>query len=431
MVHLQRASAILGIGIALGLSGCADSPRTLDAPSSTASPSPITTGADALAAADFDVLSGLRVGLISNHTARVGDAHLADLLAASDNVELVALFGPEHGIRGTADAGDVVGDSVDSSTGVPVYSLYGKNRAPTEEMLANVDVLLFDIQDIGARFYTYISTMGRSMQSAARYGKPFYVLDRPNPLSGEYVSGFVLDEEHRSFVGEYPIPVAHGMTVGELAVMIHREGMLPGLDSLELEVIPLQGWERSMQWPETGYDWIAPSPNIPSFETALVYPGACFVEATIASEGRGTLSPFLWIGAEWAGPLADELNARNLPGVRFESIQFTPRSIPGMSTRPKLLDKPLEGIGYQIEDRDAFLPVETGIHVLHGLMKAYAMSGGERSELIRESGMLRLAGTSRLTEMLVAGAEPQEIIDAWAGEIDSFRARRAPHLLYP
>ncbi len=391
----------------------------------------VRTGADMLVSSGFEELRGQRVGLITNHTARVGNTHLADLMVASSDVQLVALFGPEHGIRGNADAGQIVGDAVDPSTEVPVFSLYGENRAPTSEMLGNVDALVFDIQDVGARFYTYISTMGRSMQSAAAKGIPFYVLDRPNPLSGEYVAGFVLEPAHRSFVGEYPIPVAHGMTVGELAKMIQGERMMDGLDSLELRVIGMDGWTRSMQWPETGLDWVGPSPNIPSFETALVYPGACFVEATEASEGRGTKRPFITIGAPWGAHLAAEMNRRGLPGVRFDKVVFTPESIPGMSTNPKLLGQRLEGLVYQIRDRRAFRPVETGIHLLDALVTAYGEHGTGEEPLVRERSLLRLAGTRRLAEMLERRQAPEDIIAGWQREVEAFRQRREPYLLYP
>jgi uncharacterized protein YbbC (DUF1343 family) len=392
---------------------------------------PVVTGAQVLLNEDFERLRGLRVGLIVNHTARVTDGHLADLMAAAPGVELTALFGPEHGIRGTADAGAVVGDSTDADTCVPVYSLYGQNRSPTDAMLDGIDALVFDIQDIGARFYTYISTMGLSMQAAARRGIPFFVLDRPNPLSGEYVSGFVLEPEYRSFVGEYPIPVAHGMTVGELALMIQGEAMLESLDSLDLRIVEMEGWARSMQWPETGLEWISPSPNIPDFETALVYPGACFVEATSASEGRGTKAPFLTIGAAWGEHLAADMNRRGLPGVRFDKVAFTPESIPGMSTQPKLLGESLQGIRFQIGDRRTFRPVETGIHLLIALFEAQAEYGEEESGLIRARSMQRLAGTQRLKEMIEQRRDPEEIIASWQEDVDAFRERRVPYLIYP
>ncbi len=328
-------------------------------------PPHVKSGAQVLVDRGFDRLIGKRVGLITNHTAMVDSTHLIDLLASDDRFELVALFGPEHGLRGLSQAGDKIEDSVDSATGVPVYSLYGARRSPPDSILANLDVLLFDIQDIGARFYTYISTMGRSMQAAARAGVPFLVLDRPNPL-GRRTEGFVLDSADFSFVGLYPIPITHGMTVGELALMIRGEHMLPGLDSLDLDVVPVSGWDPDSLWPSYGSNWINPSPNIPDFETALVYPGAGLFEGTSWSEGRGTMTPFLNVGAPDidAEALADSLNAEGLPGVRFEATTFTPQSIPVMAESPKLLDIPLRGIRIVVTESDQFEPVATGVHLV-------------------------------------------------------------------
>ena len=364
----------------------------------------VKPGAEVLAESGFELLRERRVGLVVNHTARVGERHLLGLVHEAPGIEVGAIFGPEHGLRGTEEAGDEVSDGIDRETGAPVYSLYGRVTRPTPEMLEGIDVLVFDIQDIGARFYTYISTMGLAMQSAAEAGVPFVVLDRPNPLGGEYVSGFVLEPEHASFVGRYPIPVVHGMTAGELALMIRGEAMLAGLQDLELTVVQAEGWLRHMQWPDTGLPWVATSPNIPTFETALVYPGTCFFEATAASEGRGTNSPFLLVGAPWADSvhLAEELNGRALPGVRFEAATFTPRPVPGMDTSPKLSNRQLGGIRLDITDLRAFMPLETGMYVL----SAFYRMGGE--DLIsRPSWLARLAGTERLAEMLSAGENPR------------------------
>ena len=232
MLHATRPrsrSLLLPLLVVLVLmAGCAEPERP---------PAALQTGAQTLVANDFDALAGQRVGLIVNHTARVDTAHLIDRIHRAPNVEIGALFGPEHGLRGTADAGEKVADGVDDRTGAPIYSLYGANRQPTAAQLEGLDALVFDIQDVGARFYTYISTMGLAMQAAAESDVPFIVLDRPNPLGGDYVSGFVREPEQESFVGQYPIPIAHGMTVGELARMIQGEAMLPGLESLDLRVV--------------------------------------------------------------------------------------------------------------------------------------------------------------------------------------------------
>ena len=385
-----------------------------------------------LAERGFDLLDGKRVGLVVNHTARVDTTHLIDLIAAAPNVELAALFGPEHGLRGAADAGEKIADGRDERTGAPVYSLYGETRKPTLDMLRGADVLVFDIQDIGARFYTYISTMGLAMQAAAEQGIPFVVLDRPNPLGGNYVSGFVLEPEHTSFVGQYPISMAHGMTVGELARMIRDESMMEGLDGLDLHVVEMEGWRRDMLWPDTELPWIPPSPNIPDFETALVYPGAVLFEATAASEGRGTRQPFVQVGAPWLDgqAAADSLNAQGLVGVRFEAIVFTPESIPGMASRPKLEGQTLEGIRYVLTDEQAFRPVETGIHVLD-VFRRQAASNTLEELVNRPEGMARLAGTKRLLDMLRQGASPEAVIASWGREVLAFREMRAGSLLYP
>ena len=419
---------LLLILVALILLGCtSEAPGAADTGGGEAEP--VKTGAQVLVESGFAALAGKRVGLVVNHTARVGEAHLIDLVHDAPNVELAALFGPEHGLRGTEEDGVEVADGRDDRTGAPVYSLYGRTRKPTPEMLEDLDVLVFDIQDVGARFYTFISTMGLAMQAAAEADLPFVVLDRPNPLGGAYMAGFVLEPEHTSFVGQYPIPIAHGLTVGELARMIRGEGLLPGLETLQLDVVAMQGWQRAMLWPETGLPWINTSPNIPGFETALVYPGACFFEATAASEGRGTETPFTLLGAPWADgqALAAALNARGLPGVRFEAAAFTPRPIESMDTKPKLDGQALEGIRYTITDAAAFRPVEAGIHVFHAF---YHQAPDVDGFLTRQPWLTRLSGTTRLGTMLAAEAEPEAIIAAWQDEVAAFREQSRAYLLY-
>lgn len=391
----------------------------------------VRTGAQVLVDEGFQRLRGKRVGLIVNHTARVGDGHLIDRLHAAPEVTLAAIFGPEHGYRGEADAGAEIRDGRDARTGVPVYSLYGQTRKPTPAMLEGVDVLVFDIQDVGARFYTYISTMGLAMQAAAEARLPFMVLDRPNPLGGTQVSGYVLDPAFTSFIGQYPIPVQHGLTVGELARMIQGERLLPGLEQLRLEVVPMQGWTRTQHWPDVGLPWVPTSPNIPDFETALVYPGACFFEGTQASEGRGTRMPFRQLGAPWAdgNALADQLNGYALPGVRFEAVRFTPQSIAGMSADPKLKGTDLGGIRYVVTDPAAFRPVETGVYVLHAFYQQAPAPA--RRGFFQTRTLNLLAGTDRLEAHLTAGATPQAIIASWQEEVAAFTRQREPYLLYP
>lgn len=390
----------------------------------------VTTGAQRLVDTGFDALDGLRVGLVTNHTARVdttdgGPAHLIDRLHAAPSVELAALFGPEHGLRGTAEAGAAVASFTDPATGIPVYSLYGATKKPPPEALQNLDALVFDVQDVGARFYTYVSTMGRAMQAAAEAGIPFVVLDRPNPLGGA-AEGFVLEPAYASFVGMYPIPIRHGLTVGELARMIAGERWLPGLDDLDLRVITMEGWRRDGLWPETGLPWIPTSPNIPDVETALVYPGAALFEGTAASEGRGTETPFRLVGAPWLDgeALADTLSARGLPGVRFEASHFTPCSIPGVAASPKFEGEAVSGVRVVVTDPDAVRPVALGVHLLHA---AYHQ---RPADFFDADWIAKLAGSDRLLRMLEAGTSPEAIAAAWHDAVAEFERARVPYLLY-
>jgi uncharacterized protein YbbC (DUF1343 family) len=399
--------------------------------SQSAVPGRIVTGAEALARTGFAALAGKRVGLIANQTGRVGAEHLADLLATAPNLKLVAILAPEHGFRGEAEAGAKVENAVDAKTGVPVFSLYGASRKPTPAMLRGVDALVFDIQDIGTRYYTYISTMGLAMQAAAEARIPFFVLDRPNPLGGDYVSGFVREPELSSFVGQYPIPIVHGLTVGELARMVKGERWLPGLDTLELAVIPLEGWRRSMRWPDLQRPWVATSPNIPSFEAALVYPGMGIVGEVKVNEGRGTPAPFSLFGAPWldAGRTAGRLNALALPGVRFEPADFTPRSIPGVALHPRFEGQHIPGVRIAVTDAVGFEPLETGVHVL-AVLFAEARARGIAEPTANLAMFQALAGTRQLHHMLAGGSSGAQIIAAWRDEVARFRAQRARYLLY-
>lgn len=395
-------------------------------------PPAFLTGAEVLQQANLEQLRGKRVGLIVNHTAMVGDEHIIDVIHQAPDVELVALFGPEHGIRGNEDAGAQVQDGVDQGTGIPIFSLYqGDTRKPAPESLEGIDVLVFDIQDIGARFYTYISTLGLTMQAAADQGIAFMVLDRPNPLGGDYVSGYVLEEANTSFVGQYPIPVAHGMTVGELARLIKGEAFLGGLEELDLSVINMAGWTRDTKWHELGRTWIPPSPNIPDVYTAFVYSGTCFFEAVQASEGRGTRMPFLQVGALWgnADGLANQLMVYGLEGVEFEPVSFTPVSIEGMSSNPRFEDQAVGGVKLNVTDFHAFKPVETGIYVLYTFYNA--TPDDARAEFINDRWLRLLAGTDRLKASLETGQTPQEIIESWGVELDAFKTLRDEYLLYP
>jgi len=391
----------------------------------------VVVGAEVLSANSFAALAGKRVGLIANQTSLVGGANLADLLRAAPGLTLAAIYAPEHGFRGTTEAGARVGNTLDAKTGVPVYSLYGRSRKPTPAMLKGIDVLLFDVQDIGARFYTYISTLGLAMQAAAAAHIPFIVLDRPNPLGGDYVAGFGLEPSLTSFVGQYPIPIVHGLTVGELARMIKGEAWLEGLAPLQLEVVRVENWQRGMRWPETQLSWVATSPNIPTFESALLYPGIGFVGEMNVNEGRGTARPFTQFGAPWIKTprLLARLAAQPMAGIRCEAAQYVPKSIEGVAQHPRFLGQEVNGVRLIVTDPARVEPLEIGMHVLAALA-AEARAAGQRRLIANVAMFHALAGSKRLHRLLLAGDDGSAIVAAWRGEVEAFRARRAKYLLY-
>ncbi|MBI3112292.1 MAG: DUF1343 domain-containing protein [Ignavibacteriales bacterium] len=388
----------------------------------------VLSGADLLLQKHFSMIQGKRVGLVTNHSALLADGrHLADALAENPEVKLVALFGPEHGIRGDAPAGAKIQDDIDGKTGAKVYSLYGRINKPTPEMLQGVDVLVFDIFDVGARFYTYESTMSHAMEAAAENNIPYIVLDRPNPIRGTWVEGFIRLDSLRSFVGLHPIPIAHGLTMGELATLYNGEGWLKNHIKAQLTVIRMEGWKRSQWYDETGLKWVKPSPNIPTLASAVVYPGTCFFEGTNLSEGRGTEKPFEYIGAPYVhgAPWAQELNSRNLPGVRFEPIEFTPKEIPGAATNPKHKGALCGGVFVNVMDRNTFEPIKTAIHMLSTLKQLYP------SEFQWRPGSIdRLSGTPNTRLWIDAGESPEKIVSAWKAEVKEFENLRAKYLLY-
>ena len=394
----------------------------------------VQTGAQRLVTDGFRPLDGMRVGLVTNPTARVdtadgGPAHLIDRLHDAPGVVVGALFGPEHGIRGDAEAGAGVAGGRDGTTGAPVYSLYGRSKKPTPAQLRGLDALVFDMQDVGARFYTYVSTMGYAMQAAARAGIPFVVLDRPNPI-GDRAEGWVMEPAHQSFVGLYPVPVTHGLTVGELARMIQGEGWLPGLETLDLRVVEMTGYRRGMPWEETGLPWVPPSPNVPDVETARVYPGTALFEGTTASEGRGTRAPFTTVGAPWvdAEALAADLGAAGLPGVRFEPATFVPVDLPGQATDPKWEGEAVGGVRLVVTEPAAFRPVATGVYAVEAVYRQ-APRGAHRSYL-KDDWLAKLAGTGRLGRAISSGQAPAAIVTGWQAEAEAFAARAEPYRLY-
>jgi uncharacterized protein YbbC (DUF1343 family) len=388
----------------------------------------VKVGADVLFESKLDVIKGKKVGLVTNHTAVLSNGnHLADVLHATKNVTLAALFGPEHGVRGDAPDGRTIRDTVDAKTGVPVYSLYGRINKPTPEMLKNVDVLIFDIQDVGARFYTFISTMFLCMEAAAENNIPFIVLDRPNPITGTMIGGPIRVDSLKTFVGWVPIPIAHGMTVGELALMANNEGWLKEQKKADLTVIRMERWKRSMWYDETSLRWIKPSPNMATLTTAIVYPGLCLIEGINVSEGRGTEKPFEYIGAPWIDgkQLAQMLRRYNLPGVSFEPIEFTPMEIPNVASNPKYKGIKCGGVYVKVSNRTTLNPVKTGIAVVAAIHALYP-----DSLKFRDRGFDRLAGTPKIREEIVKGTNVDAIVSSWGEEVKEFSKKRIPSLLY-
>lgn len=372
------------------------------------------TGIDVLTRDGFTPLADQRVGLITNHTglSREGVDTLT-LFHRSEHVNLVAIFSPEHGFAGKLDE-DNIADGKDPATGLPIYSLYGQTRRPTAQMLAQVDTLVFDIQDIGTRFYTYLSTMGEAMVAAAEHGKRFVVLDRPNPLGGVAIEGPMLDADKQSFVGWHSLPVRHGMTVGELALMIKAER---GLE-LELDIIRCENWRREQDWAKTSLTWVNPSPNMRSVTQALLYPGIGLLETTNVSVGRGTDSPFEVFGAPWINPrqLAYELNALGLKGVAFVPIRFTPES----STFAGEL---CGGVNVVITNQQDYTPVATGLAIAATLRQVYP-------DHWRHERYLRLLGSAAVQARLDATDNWRSVVSSASAGVDAFQKRRERFLLY-
>ena len=367
-----------------------------------------------------------RIGIVTNHTGvNIKGTQIWKLLKDLPNVDVAAVFSPEHGLFGEAAAGEKVNYSESDEELPPLYSLYGPTRKPTKEMLESIDLLLYDIQDIGARFYTYISTMGLIMEAAAESGIPCLILDRPNPLTGKLITGPILDLEVSSFVGLYPIPSVYGLTPGELALMISDQSWIEAVPSIE--VVPLTGWSRDMWYDETGLPWVPPSPNIPNLETAIVYPGTVLIEATNVSEGRGTDHPFRWIGAPWidSNELSDAMNIIGLPGVTFSPIEFTPHSIPGAAPNPKNNTQTCNGVEIVLTNRNNFSPVIVGIQLLHTIALLYP----QKLE-IKEAGLNRLFGSDRLSKSLGNSDAINQLVVEIKKESDHFRESAKQYHLY-
>ncbi len=388
----------------------------------------LEVGADRLISNYMNLIKGKRIGLVTNASGVLSNGTpLVDTLSKMKGIKITALFGPEHGIRGNAPAGKAVGSSVDAKTGIPVYSLFGKNKKPTAEMLKNVDVLIYDIQDVGARFYTYISTLFYVVQAGAENHIPVIVLDRPNPIDGINVEGPIRKDDEASFVGIAPIPIMHGMTVGELAKLYAGEGYIGKNLKPDITVIKMKNWNRKFYLDHYSLPWIDPSPNIPNLETAIVYPGLCLIEGTNVSEGRGTHHPFINIGAPYinSDSLINKLKEFNVKGIELKPIKFTPVDIPKMSTNPKYKNESCSGITIHVTDRQQFKAVHFGIKLVCALHTLYPSQFK-----FRDAGFDRLSGDKSIREKILAGETPEKIISSWQKELKEFLSIRKKYLLY-
>jgi uncharacterized protein YbbC (DUF1343 family) len=380
---------------------------------------PIRPGIEVLLEDSLHLVERRRVGLITNQTGVDASGRSSiDRIYEHPSVDLVALFAPEHGIRGTTEGGETIEDDVDVETGLPIFSLYGAVLSPTPEMLDGIDVLLIDFQDVGARYWTYVSTMTLAMEAAAEQEISVVVLDRPNPIGGA-VQGNVLDPAYGTFVGRYPVAMRHGMTLGELAGYYQGEIGI----GVELHVAPVDGWRRDMPYAETALPWIRPSPNMPDVESATHYPGTCLFEGTVLSVARGTGSPFQQIGAPWLDgeTLADTMNGYGLPGVRFEPVRFAP-SAPS--------DGKFDGVEVEGVRLVATSPEYDPTHAAVALLvETRRMSGPQWGWI--QAHFDRLAGTDRLRQAIDAGAALDEIRSGWQDELEAFKRVREQYLIYP
>jgi len=383
----------------------------------------VLSGLDQIAE-NSHLFEGKRVGLIANHTAvdRSGQTIL-QIFRDLPDTRVTALFGPEHGFTGQAAAGDSV--SHQQIGNIPVFSLYGEINKPTPEMLTNVDVLVYDIMDIGARYYTYISTMGLAMEAAAERKIPFVVLDRPNPIGGSIVQGSWLEKEQFSFVGKYPVPVRHGLTSGELARMIDGQGWLGENRRVELVVIPLVNWSREQFFDDSRSDFIPPSPNIPSLETALLYPGTCLFEGTNISEGRGTDQPFALIGSPWLDSRKVLTDAGSVDGFSLRDTTFTPIPIPGKALYPKWENQVCHGLSVKITDRQLADPFRLAIRLLEIIQKIHPDSLEWRAVHFD-----RLAGSPEWRKKISTGQSADSLWQKVESTIFQFNSIRAKYLLY-
>jgi len=374
----------------------------------------VLTGLDVLVREGFRLAAGRKVGIITNHTGVSSDGRsIVDLLVRAPNVRVVALFAPEHGFRGVLD--ERIEHEKDAATGLPIYSLYGETRTPTDAMLEGIDTLVFDIQDVGARFYTYVATMGNCMKAAAKRKIRYVVLDRPNPITGLYVAGPIADEDKLGFTAFWRLPVAHGMTIGELAAMFNSEMQI----GAELTVVPMEGWSRDLWFDQTGLLWTNPSPNMRNLTQAMLYPGVCLIEATNVSVGRGTDEPFERFGAPWIDgrKLAAALNASDLAGVRFVPIEFTP------AAGSRFGGQKCGGVHVLVTDRDALDSVRVGITIAWQLRALF----GDKFDFAKVNNLL---ANAEALKALQDAKSPSAVPPTWGGDLETFRRIREKYLLY-
>ena len=381
----------------------------------------VRNGVDVLLEDPSSFIGDARVGLITNPTGvTLGLYSTLDAFHEHPGIDLAIVFGPEHGARGDAQDALPVESRVDEATGIPVYSLYGEVRKPSAEMLEGVELMVFDIQDVGVRFYTYASTLTHALEAAEEHGKGVVVLDRPNPINGVAVEGNIPEQGFESFVGLHRVPIRHGLTIGELALLANQ-----GIGA-ELRVVPMEGWGRGMWFDETGLPWVQPSPNIPTLETATVYPGTCFFEGVNVSEGRGTTRPFEYIGAPWidARGWASALNVLGLDGAVFRPCHFSP-------TFDKYRGEVCGRVQLHVTDWDTFKPVETGLHMLATCIDLWPEECQWRTTAESERPHFDLlAGTDKIRNALTEGISVDDITVGWKGDLASFMERREDFLLY-
>ncbi len=398
----------------------------LPAPAGETTGKPVVlTGIDVLEQENFETVRGKGLGLITNPTGVTRDLRsTVDVLHSRRDFKLLALFGPEHGIRGDVYGGDKVRDGTDPVTGLPEYSLYGQTRKPTADMLRGIDALVYDIQDVGCRSYTFISTMAECMEAAAEHNVEFIVLDRPNPLTGNRIEGNILDPAFRSFVGKFEIPYVYGLTCGELAKLLNEEGMLTNGVKCKLTVVKMKGWRRGMWFDETGLPWVPTSPHVPHSRTAMFYAATGIMgELHVISEGVGYPLPFELAGAPWVSAtlFADLLNKRQLPGVHFRPMTFKPYYGPHEKTR-------CGGVQIHITDRDKVNLVAIQFHIMDVHQKLYEkhlLFGGRRDSMFDKA-----CGTDMVRNMFKEGRSAEEVLKAWDTGAEKFRALHAEYSLY-